>query len=145
MCRVPVRRRLSARLPTWCWRRAHPCSLPAPMPVLLLVQQDYRSKEKGEHVASRTYFQLPINADEGFPQSFRLSFNGIVYQVLLYVNVLEDAAAVPDGYLYTLPAPGVFMVMRVAREDASGPVVIFQRKLVPNLEYEAAEVAFPFQ
>jgi hypothetical protein len=96
-------------------------------------------------MASRIYLQLPINADEGFPQSFRLSFNGIVYQVLLYVNVLDDAAAVPDDYLYTLPAPGVFMVMRVAREDTGGPVVIFQRKLVPNLEYEAAEVAFLFQ
>ncbi|SRR6266487_1868673 len=99
-------------------------------------------------MTARTYFQLPVNADEGFPQSFRLSFNGTVYQVLLYVNVLEDAAAQPDeNDVYTLPDPrgGAFMVMRVAREDISGPAVIFQRKLVLNLEYEAAEVAFVFR
>ena len=96
-------------------------------------------------MSQRTYLQLPINADEGFPQSFRLSFNGTVYQVLLYVNVLGDASATPDDYIYTLPAPGTFMVMRVLREDTAGATVIFQRKLVPNLEYEAAEVAFVFR
>lgn len=96
-------------------------------------------------MTQRTYLQLPINADEGFPQSFRLSFNGTVYRVLLYVNVSEDAATVPDDYIYTLPMEGAFMVMQVAREDSTGPVVIFQRKLVPNLEYEAAEVALVFR
>jgi hypothetical protein len=95
-------------------------------------------------MAQRTYLQLPINADEGFPQSFRLNFNGKTYQIVLYVNVLEDTPVPPDE-IYTLPKPGAFMVMRVLREDISGATVIFQRKLVPNLEYEAGEVAFVFR
>ncbi len=99
-------------------------------------------------MAQRTYLQLPINADEGFPQAFRLDFNGIVYQIVLYVNILEDAAALPDvNGIYTLPDPrgGAFMVMRVVQEDVAGNRVIFQRKLVPDFEYEAAEVAFLFK
>jgi hypothetical protein len=103
-------------------------------------------KEKAEHMTQRTYLQLPINADEGFPQSFRLSFNGTVYQVLLYVNVLEDGPATPDADgFYSLPTSGAFMVMRVLREDTEGTVTIFLRKLVSNLEYEAAELAFVFR
>ena len=99
-------------------------------------------------MTQRTYLQLPINGDEGFPQAFRLDFNGKTYQVFLYVNILEDAAAQPDANdVYTLPDPrgGAFMVMRVLREDIAANSVIFQRKLVPNLEYEAAEVAFLFK
>lgn len=55
-------------------------------------------------MAQRTYLQLPINADEGFPQSFRLNFNGKTYQIVLYVNVLEDTPVPPDE-IYTLPKP----------------------------------------
>lgn len=91
----------------------------------------------------RTYLTLPINADEGFPQAFRLNFNNQTYQMLFYVNadetVLEDADT-----LLTLPMAHAFMVLRVAREAADGLTVIFQRKLIPNLEYEAAELAFTF-
>ncbi len=99
-------------------------------------------------MAQRTYLQLPINADEGFPQGFRLDFNGKTYQILLYVNILEDAAAQPDANgIYTLPDPhgGAFMVMRVVQEDVVANKIILQRKLVPNLEYEAAGVAFLFK
>lgn len=97
-------------------------------------------------MTQRTYLQLPINADEGFPQSFRLSFNGKTYQVLLYANVPEDAVTQPDqNDIYTLPDQGAFMVMRVLQENVAGATVIFQRKLVTNLEYEAAEVAFIFK
>jgi hypothetical protein len=95
-------------------------------------------------MASRTYLQLPINIDEGYPQSFRLSFNGAIYQVVLYVNVLEGISPDKNGF-YTLPSQGAFMVMRVSREDISGARVIFQRKLVPNVEYEADDVAFVFR
>ena len=95
-------------------------------------------------MTQRTYFQLPIDADEGFPQSFRLNFNGRTYQVVLYVNILEDTP-VPTDEIYTLPEKGAFMVMRVLQEDIAGARVIFQRKLVPNLEYEADEVAFVFR
>ena len=105
-------------------------------------------QEQAEHMTQRTYFQLPINADEGFPQSFRLSFNGNTYQVVLYVNILEDGSDQPDkgtDNMYTLPKKGAFMVMRVSREDPGGATVIFQRKLVPNCEYKAQEVAFVFR
>jgi len=102
------------------------------------------------------YLPLPINADEGFPQSFRLNFLNNTYQVLLYVNVPEPLLDVPDDAFFELPvagdapapgippAPGIFMVMRVAREQTGSPVVIFQSKLVLNLEYQAAELALRF-
>ena len=108
-------------------------------------------------MSQRIYRQLPINADEGFPQAFRLNFNGNVYQIWLYVNVLEEGVETADDYLYNLPvhekfpnsisetSRDAFMVMRVAQEGAGGPAVIFQRKLVPNLEYEAAELVFVFR
>jgi hypothetical protein len=92
----------------------------------------------------RSYLRLPINSDEGFPQALRVAFRDRTYGLLLYVNVLEADAMVSDDHVYDLPAPGAFMVMRVTRETADGPRVIFQRKLVPGLEYEAEEVAFRF-
>jgi hypothetical protein len=92
-----------------------------------------------------TYLSLPINAGDGFPQSFRLAFNSQVYQLLFYVNIQEDAvAAAPDGFVFDLPAPGAFMVLRLSRESAAAPQVIFQRKLVANLAYTAAELALRF-
>ncbi len=96
-------------------------------------------------MAERTYRKLPINADEGFPQSFRLRFNDRMYQILLYANVSEEVAGGQEDVVYDLPTPGAFLVMRVARESGEGPAVIFQRKLVSDLEYEAAELAFVFR
>lgn len=93
-------------------------------------------------MSTRTYLSLPINADEGFPQSFRLGFGGQVYQILLYANVAEQVAA--QAEVLTLPRDGAFLVMRVLRESPDGLTAIFQRKLVPELEYEAAELAFVF-
>jgi hypothetical protein len=37
------------------------------------------------------------------------------------------------------------MVMRVTREGGNASQIIFQRKLVLNLEYQAAELAFVFR
>lgn len=96
-------------------------------------------------MTERTYFQLPINADEGFPQSFQLNFDNQVYQLMLYVNALETETQRPDDYIYNLPEADAYMVMQVAQQTPEGPQVIFQRKLVLNLEYEAAEVAFLFR
>lgn len=96
-------------------------------------------------MAQRTFLQLPINADEGFPQAFRLNFLGNLYRVSLYVNALEGASQLPDDYMFRLPEPGAFMVMAVEREDPAGPIFLFRRKLVLNLEYEAAELAFVFR
>ena len=96
-------------------------------------------------MTTRSYLQLPINADDGFPQAFRLSFLEHTYQIALYVNALAGAATLPADYLYQLPAPDAFLVMTVQREDAAGPVVIFRRKVLCDLEYEAAELAFLFR
>lgn len=94
-------------------------------------------------MSNRTYFQLPIDADEGFPQAFRLNFNNTNYQIVLYANVQEGVPPDATGF-YSLPVTGAFMVMRVLREDPTGTTVILQRKLIPNQEYEAADVAFLF-
>lgn len=96
-------------------------------------------------MTDRTYMRLPINADEGFPQAFRLSFNGRVYQFSLYINVSEEAAASLPGPVWDLPQPGAFMVLRIARESPGTPEVFFRRKLVPDVEYEAAELALVFR
>jgi len=96
-------------------------------------------------VAARSYLQLPINADEGFPQVFRLAFLGNSYRISLYVNALDGEAPLPDDYLFELPEAGAFLVMTVEREDVGGATFLFRRKLVPNLEYEAGELAFVFR
>lgn len=96
-------------------------------------------------MATRTYYQLPINADEGFPQSFLLNFNNQSYEMRFHVNVPEPETPFPEDYIFELPDANAFVVMQVARLTAAGPQVIFRRKLVPNLEYQAAEVAFIFR
>jgi hypothetical protein len=98
-------------------------------------------------MTERTYLQLPINADQGFPQALRLSFAGQVYVILLYVNVPENNRdAVLDLPTSSLDADAqqAFMVMRVTRDSAPAQT-IFQRKLVRNMEYRAAELAFVFR
>lgn len=92
---------------------------------------------------SRRYFSLPINADEGFPQAFRLTFNEQSYQMLLYVNCAAALLDDEDAMLQ-LPIPRAFLVLRVLRETPSGTTAIFQRKVIPYLEYEAAELALLF-
>jgi hypothetical protein len=88
---------------------------------------------------------LPINADEGFPQSFRLVFGANVYVFTLYVNVAEAlVTATPDDGFFDLPVTGGFMVLRVERESVAGSSVIFQRKLVRNLPCVAQELGLYF-
>lgn len=100
---------------------------------------------------TRTYLRLPINADEGLPQAFRLDLGGRVYRVLLYVNVPEEEVEPPPDAVYDLFSDdptqrrGAFLVMRVSREGPAAPEVIFQRKLQPDVEYTAAELTFTFR
>ena len=96
--------------------------------------------------ATRTYESLPIAADEGFPQSFRLSLGTRIYRMTLYVNVTERLLdELAEDALLELPRDEAFMVLRVAREsDDAEPRTILQRKLVPELDYEAEEVAVRF-
>jgi hypothetical protein len=90
-----------------------------------------------------SFLQLPVNADEGFPQSFRMSVGDGGYVVALYVNV-ADERLLASGEALRLPAPGAFLVMAVTREGPGQPEVVFRRKVVCQLEYGAAELAFVF-
>jgi len=89
------------------------------------------------------FFRLPIVADDGFPQAFRLALAGQTYQFRLYANVAEELLP-GDGQL-DLPADGAFLVLSVDREEPGGPVRILHRKLVPGVEYVAAELALTFR
>lgn len=94
---------------------------------------------------AREYLSLPIEADEGFPQSFRFVFGGSTYRISLYLTVLEDRRPTVDELVYELPTQTEYMVMTVAREGPGEPHVIFRRRIVPNYEYEAEELAFLFR
>ncbi|MGI5328749.1 hypothetical protein [Actinomadura nitritigenes] len=88
--------------------------------------------------------RLPIDADEGFPQAFRLAFAGRDYRFLLYANVAEEILRdAPDGPL-DLPAAGAFLVLAVQREETGGTVPVLRRKLVPGVVYAAGELALTF-
>jgi hypothetical protein len=90
------------------------------------------------------FLALPVNADEGFPQAFRLALAGRTYQFRLYANVAEELLdADPTGQL-DLPVRGAFLVLSVDREEPGGLATILRRKLVPGVEYHAAELALTF-
>jgi hypothetical protein len=90
------------------------------------------------------YLQLPVNADEGFPQTFRLTVGRGSYAVALALNVVDDAL-LAAGEPLRLPLPSAFMVMIVTREGPGPAQVVFRRKLVLEHEYGAAELAFVFK
>ncbi len=92
------------------------------------------------------WLPLPIDADEGFPQSFRLALDSGLYRVGLYVNVSEELLeTLPSQALLELPQDDAFLVLRIARESDSGePQTIFQRKVVPALDYRASELMIRF-
>ncbi|HJZ79322.1 MAG TPA: hypothetical protein VKD91_03220 [Pyrinomonadaceae bacterium] len=94
--------------------------------------------------SGRTYTPLPIDGSRGFPQSFPLLFAGRTYQFRLYVNVpaasLKDKTAVLD-----LPTAESFLVVQVEVESpAATRETQFLRKVVPDLEYEAENIALVF-
>jgi hypothetical protein len=99
-------------------------------------------------MTARTFLRLPVEADQGFPQAFRLEFEGRTYRISLYVNTPEPLIDPPDDEILDLgddvTAAGSSMVMRVVRE---GPqeAVIFRRKVVTGVEYDADELAFVFR
>jgi hypothetical protein len=96
-------------------------------------------------VATRSFLRLPIDADEGFPQAFRLAVSGRNYQFRLYANVAEDVVDGAPAVPLDLPSAGAFLVLSVAREEPGGLVTILRRKLVPEVEYLAAELALTFR
>jgi hypothetical protein len=91
------------------------------------------------------FFQLPINADEGVPQAFRLAVGDRLYQFRLYANIAEELLDPAPVGPFELPVPRAFLVLRVDREEPTGLVTLLHRKLVPDLEYEAAELVLTFR
>jgi len=93
---------------------------------------------------SHPYLRLPVNADDGFPQAFRTTLGRGSYVIALYMTVVDEAL-LGTGQPLRLPLPGAFMVMVATREGPGQAKVVFQRKLVLEHEYGAAELAFVFQ
>lgn len=95
----------------------------------------------------RTYTPLPIDVSRGFPQSFPLVFSNRNYRFRLYVNA--PASLVKDKtQILDLPSPDVFLVVQIELDLSTGiRQPIFLRKVVPDLEYEAGNIAliFPHQ
>lgn len=108
--------------------------------------------------------RLPVNADEGFPQAFRLTVAGVTYRFALHVNVAEQevpdpvrapdgaipGGAVPGGVLdLATDAPGsatgAFMVVVVVREDPGGDAPLLRRRIVPGLRYRAGDLVLTFR
>jgi len=96
-------------------------------------------------MAALDFFQLPINADEGFPQAFRLGVGDRLYQFRLYANIAEELLDPAPVVPLDLPVRGGFLVLRVDREEPTGLVTLLQRKLVVDLEIEAAELVLTFR
>jgi hypothetical protein len=95
-------------------------------------------------MAALSFLALPIDPAEGFPQAFRLSLGGRSYQFRLYANVAEEVLDGVTGGPFDLPATGAFLVLSVDREEPDGATTILRRKLVPGVEYHAAELALTF-
>ena len=96
-------------------------------------------------MAPLTFSRLPIDPAEGFPQSFRLTVGGRLYQFRLHANIAEELLDPAPSGLLDLPARGAFLVLQVDREEPAGLVTILRRKLVPGVEYHAAELALTFR
>ncbi|AYV32056.1 MULTISPECIES: hypothetical protein [Streptomyces] len=91
---------------------------------------------------------LPVDADEGFPQSFRLRFGEHVYRIELYVNAAEETVektAAAGGVLDLLGGGGPFLVVAVAREEPGGLVPLLRRKAVRDLPCPAGELRLVFR
>ncbi|MGW2081418.1 hypothetical protein ACWCOW_31560 [Streptomyces sp. NPDC001939] len=86
---------------------------------------------------------LPVDADEGFPQSFRLRFGPHVYRIGLYVNA--DERTVTGGGLLDLLGTGPFVVVVVDREDPDGLVPLVRQKAVRQLPCPAGPLRLVFR
>lgn len=94
---------------------------------------------------------LPVDASDGFPQSFLVGIGERTYRVDLYVDVpehlLDDPATAADPRTTidlvgsaTAPAQGM-LVATVVRQSADGTAVqLLRRRLLPGLVYTAREL-----
>lgn len=95
--------------------------------------------------SGKSFTPLPINEEQGFPQSFPLVFAGGTYHFKLYANVAARLLVDRPQFI-DVPAEEAFLVLSVEREltDATRELV-FRRKIVPELEYEAENIALLFR
>lgn len=89
------------------------------------------------------FLRLPINADEGFPQSFRLRLGAAAYTFTLTVTILDESL-LHTGEPLRLPQPGAYMVAAVTRDAPGTPRVVLRRRLVQGHVYSAEELALTF-
>lgn len=98
--------------------------------------------------SKRRYSLLPIDCTRGFPQSFQVLFGAKTYYFWIYVNIpahfLDDKTSfieLPDE-----KRGQAFLVVRVEREGLGDTrEAIFSRKVVPDIEYEAEDIALTFK
>src|SRR5215470_4137973 len=95
--------------------------------------------------SGRTYTPLPIDATLGFPQSFSFALGAVSYFATLYVNIEANLLADQGTQLFQLPMKNAFLVARVDKQNNDNTrTTIFLRKLTPELEYEAENIALFF-
>lgn len=99
--------------------------------------------ELNEKLAT-SFTPLPINLVRGFPQSFPFLFDGRTYHFTLYVNVAAHLLDDRPEFI-SVPTDEAFLVCRVEHELADTTrEVIFLRKIVPQLQYEAENIKLLF-
>lgn len=95
--------------------------------------------------SGRVFSPLPFDGDAGLPQSFPFVFGGQTYRFSIYADVAAGLVRGQADFI-DLPSMTAFLVVRVEAERADGVSdVIFLRKVVPELEYEAGGIALRFR
>ncbi|MBO3103830.1 hypothetical protein [Cellulomonas fengjieae] len=91
---------------------------------------------------------LPVDADDGFPQSFLLGMAERTYRFELYVDVPEhllnqeaDRRTTIDVVgSATSPAQGMLVGVAVRQSPDGTPVPLLRRRFLPGLVHTAAEL-----
>jgi hypothetical protein len=91
-----------------------------------------------------SFVPLPVNADEGFPQSFLFALGSDTYRAEFYVNVAEtnlpgrpvDPRTTVDvvGDRAAIASKGM-LIGAITRQDRTGDVPLLRRRLEPGLLY----------
>jgi hypothetical protein len=115
-------------------------------------KEDTVSTSTAQHadVDLSSYRTMPVNADEGFPQSFLVALGTSTYRVDLYVNVAEhllprwppNPRILIDvvGDQPELPVKGS-LVCAVFRRGDDGDVPLMRRRLLPGITHTLDEVS----
>lgn len=102
-------------------------------------------------MASLQFLQLPIDPDQGLPQSVTFSAGANSYVATVYASI-SSTRAEPLARLYDLSSPinnpnpespPGYIVLKIDRRTPGGPVTLLLRKLIPEagLVHYAHELA----